>query len=304
METCARHKIERNVKIIENISMDGEYVFNWNNIQGEEIALLKKFLIENFYINWIEDAVFKKSDLDNTITASTEPNSLLLKLDDKKKIASLSIDGVATYEFMANDKLDIYDEKLDYLTKVLNELETKKEEYHHYSPLALLDRSHAIDAQNPQTIVIDLRGIENHVPITHSISVTTKNRDGGYIYIKPGCRWSIDKDLIEEMIPCSSYRYLIWARVENEDKSIPTPENPATSSLIIYNLLVDYITGDSIEPPQKDCKSIKVKSEYKGVEFMQYISDQRPFRNGFPVYIRNEGKNTIHIKRIGFIYII
>ncbi|GEM_PF-2148964 len=178
----------------------------------------------------------------------------------------------------------------------------KKEPHHHYSPLALLDRSHAFDAQDPQTIVIDLRGIANCAPITNSISVITKNTDGSYIYIKPGKKWPIEKDLIEDMIPCSSYRYLIWAMVENENRSSPTPGNPATSSLMIYNKLRDYKTGNTIDTPQKDCKSIKVKSEYKGVDFMQYISDQRPFRNGFLDSIENEGENTIIIKRIGFIY--
>jgi hypothetical protein len=77
-------------------------VFSWDEIPGKDSMGLMEFLSSEFHIDWVKNAKFEKIDNSGTIKASTENNSLSLKLDDKKVI--LEIDDGRTSEFKAEKK--------------------------------------------------------------------------------------------------------------------------------------------------------------------------------------------------------
>lgn len=64
-------------------------LFHWNKIPGKHDKKLKKFLRNNFNVDWVKS--FKKSEDNKSITASEGENHLLITLD--KETATLEIDS-------------------------------------------------------------------------------------------------------------------------------------------------------------------------------------------------------------------
>jgi hypothetical protein len=64
-------------------------LFHWNKIPGKHNKKLKKFLRNNFNVDWVKS--FKKSRDNKSITASEGENDLLITLD--KETATLTIDS-------------------------------------------------------------------------------------------------------------------------------------------------------------------------------------------------------------------
>ena len=101
-------------KIYNLLFKKNEYLFNWDEIQGNGNDILKKFkdiLNQNFAIEWGERADIMKSNDGRTINVFTGNNFLSLSLNNEKTKVYLIIDDVRTYEFIAkteNDKLNIY----------------------------------------------------------------------------------------------------------------------------------------------------------------------------------------------------
>lgn len=105
-------KCKCDAKNCRNIIMSPDYLFNWNDIPGNDNDLLKKFLRHNYSIDWIENAKIEKIEDNNCIRASTEKRFLLLKLIDQKSKVKLEIDDYRTDEFiskMENDNQNIYE---------------------------------------------------------------------------------------------------------------------------------------------------------------------------------------------------
>ena len=202
---------------------------------------------------------------------------------------------------------------LDYLTIDLKEFlkgleENKNQLYHHYSPLALLDRNNT-----GYDIAVDLRCIGNCAHITHSISHDKFSEVGGHY--RPDASGSIDIisipanvnnainaitiEMPQDMIPYCPYRYIIWAEAEGTG---PTPQNPAKSKLIFKRRFYNYGDG-SVQDYQKDSKSIDIKTEYSFSRVNKYVSDLRPFRRGTnELDIENNGSSGVKIYAIGLIY--
>jgi hypothetical protein len=90
-----------------------KYLFNWNNISGDDNDKLIKFLKDNFDIDWVENATITKSSDGMVITVSTKDHTAEIILDDKKEEATLKIDGtIITCELEVrdeDDKLNVYD---------------------------------------------------------------------------------------------------------------------------------------------------------------------------------------------------
>ena len=89
------------------------YLFNWNNISGDDNDKLIKFLKDNFHIDWVANATINKSSDDMVITVSTIDHKAEIILADNKETATLKIDGTiipCELELRAeDDELNVYD---------------------------------------------------------------------------------------------------------------------------------------------------------------------------------------------------
>ena len=88
------------------------YLFNWDEIPGNDNVRLKDILNRHFSIEWVKTAKIEKIDRCRVIKVSNGSNSLLLSLNDDKTKVNLKIDDCGPYEFIAkteNNKLNIYE---------------------------------------------------------------------------------------------------------------------------------------------------------------------------------------------------
>jgi len=94
-----------------------KYLFCWDNIPGDDSAILSDFLFQSFGINWIkaaEGVVTGKEDNDKTIVVKSDNNSISIRLNDERTMATLVLDiGGRPHEFKfnaraENGKLNIY----------------------------------------------------------------------------------------------------------------------------------------------------------------------------------------------------
>ncbi len=112
------------MRIVEG-ELKEEYLFNWDDIPGDDKGKLMEFLNRHFGIEWVKTAKIEKID-GRTIKVSTEKNSLSLGLNDEKTKVNLKIDDGRTEEFivkMENDKVNIYQEDVIFKSKVKQALD-------------------------------------------------------------------------------------------------------------------------------------------------------------------------------------
>ncbi len=91
---------------------DDLYLFNWDDIPGNDSGKLIDFLKQSYSVDWIKAENIEKSDDGNTIRASAGNNSLSLSLNDEKTNVNLEIDDGRTDKFIVkteNGELNIYD---------------------------------------------------------------------------------------------------------------------------------------------------------------------------------------------------
>jgi predicted phosphodiesterase len=91
---------------------DNRRVFRWSKIPGEDEENLKKFLTQEFGIDWVKTAKFEKNTDDMTINAKSADGkikSLSLKRYSGQTQVSLEINCVKTYDFRADVDLNIYE---------------------------------------------------------------------------------------------------------------------------------------------------------------------------------------------------
>ncbi len=99
------------LKLLEDLPVVKECLFSWNEIPGNDTAQLLEFLRHNYGVAWVRTAIIEKINDGNTISVSTENNSLLLRLNKEKDRANLTINDVRTDKFIVkneNGKLKIY----------------------------------------------------------------------------------------------------------------------------------------------------------------------------------------------------
>lgn len=99
-------------KLIEDYGFKKEeYLFNWDEIPGNDDERLIGFLKQNFDIDWVRTAKIEKTDDGRTIRVSTEKNSISLRLNEEKTKVNIEINDGRTNRFAAkteNGKLNIY----------------------------------------------------------------------------------------------------------------------------------------------------------------------------------------------------
>lgn len=94
--------------------IETDYLFDWDEIPGNDNEIFIKFLIQKYDIDWVKTANIEKIDGGKTIKMSSEKNSLSLRLNDEKTKANLKINGDRKGEFIARNgtkygKLNIYE---------------------------------------------------------------------------------------------------------------------------------------------------------------------------------------------------
>ncbi|WAM22573.1 MAG: hypothetical protein OI715_00335 (plasmid) [Candidatus Methanoperedens sp.] len=103
-----------------------EYLFSWDEIPGKDSDKLVEFL-RDMDVKWVKKAKIEKVDNGDTIKIFNEKKSLLLKLNNEKTEASLTIDD-DVLEFIVkaeNGKLNLYHEKVE-IVAIMPELPEQK----------------------------------------------------------------------------------------------------------------------------------------------------------------------------------
>ena len=95
-----------------------KYLFCWDNIPGDDSALLSEFLFQSFGINWIKTAgvvtTLSSSPDKNTIVVKSNNNSVSIRLNDERTRATMELDiSGKPHEFKfnattENGRLNIY----------------------------------------------------------------------------------------------------------------------------------------------------------------------------------------------------
>jgi hypothetical protein len=87
------------------------YLFNWDEVPGNDSERLKEFLKQEFDIGWVKTAKIKKIRDGKTIEISTEKNYLSLERNNEKTKVILAIDDCRITKFIImkeKGKLNIY----------------------------------------------------------------------------------------------------------------------------------------------------------------------------------------------------
>jgi hypothetical protein len=110
------HDDEKWKNILEQMldCLGGEYLFNWNNIPGDDSDKLIYYLKKNIGIDWANAELIKISEDKKIIEISNNNQFLSFKLTDEKTRAILNTSFGRTNEFNVkseNNKLKIYDVK-------------------------------------------------------------------------------------------------------------------------------------------------------------------------------------------------
>jgi hypothetical protein len=75
-------------------------LFIWQHVPGDHNNKLLQFLKQVFGLDWSENVKIRKIEHGNAIKLSYNQYSLLIKLDDRKTSATLTINGGYLYEFV------------------------------------------------------------------------------------------------------------------------------------------------------------------------------------------------------------
>ena len=90
------------------------YLFNWDDIPGNDTEKLTNFLNNVYDLDWAKGAKIEKTDDGRTVKVSSERNYLSLNLNNEKTKVELKLDDSRTDEFTviaADGRLKMYSEK-------------------------------------------------------------------------------------------------------------------------------------------------------------------------------------------------
>ena len=106
-------RTEVNVDEIVDItgSVHGRYLFNWDNVPGNDSEMLLKYLKDDLDIKWLENATISKYNHDTIINITAGEHSAEIIMDERKENAKLKIDNNRTYVLEVKkqgDELNVY----------------------------------------------------------------------------------------------------------------------------------------------------------------------------------------------------
>lgn len=89
-----------------------KYLFSWDDVTGKDNERLRRFLIDELGVEWVENAEIHKPNGSKTIRISDCGNSAKIKISNEKREATLTIRGSKTPHHLTvkeeNGKLNIY----------------------------------------------------------------------------------------------------------------------------------------------------------------------------------------------------
>ena len=100
--------------IDKTLKVEEEYLFNWDNVPGNDSKGLLRYLGDGHDIVWAESAEIHKSDDSKTIRIFKDENSAEIMIDVKEEKATLKISGGRTHDLKvkkSKGKLNIYKEE-------------------------------------------------------------------------------------------------------------------------------------------------------------------------------------------------
>ncbi len=128
------NRTEVNADEIVNItgSVHGMYLFNWDNVPGNDSERLLKFLKDDLGIKWLGNATISKYNHDTIINITADEHSAEIIMDERKENAKLKIDNSRTYVLEVKKEggeLNIYQiVSLNYFVQRTIHLKTKNVE--------------------------------------------------------------------------------------------------------------------------------------------------------------------------------
>lgn len=113
MPECKNLRAETSPKPRLIVEKAGTYLFNWDEIPGNDSVRLRDYLKKTYSVDWVKTDKIEKIDEGKTIRVTDEKNFISLNLSKKETEVNLKIDDVKTDKFIVkteNDKLNIYAE--------------------------------------------------------------------------------------------------------------------------------------------------------------------------------------------------
>lgn len=113
MPECKNLRAETSPKPRLFVEKVGKYLFNWDEIPGNDSLRLTEYLKKNYRVDWIKTAKIEKIDDGKTIIVTDEKKTISLNLNKEETEVNLRIDDGNTDKFIVkkkNDKLNIYAE--------------------------------------------------------------------------------------------------------------------------------------------------------------------------------------------------
>ncbi|NQE51946.1 hypothetical protein C5S29_00035, partial [ANME-1 cluster archaeon GoMg3.2] len=89
-----------------------KYLFNWDNVPGNDSDKLIRFLVDKLDLKWVENATITKSSDDMVITVSTNEKTAKLIMAENKEKVTVKVGGETIHILIVkteNDKLKVYD---------------------------------------------------------------------------------------------------------------------------------------------------------------------------------------------------
>lgn len=85
------------------IVFDNEHLFSWRRVPGDDEGVLRNYLSDNFYYDWIEDAEFEKIDGGDAIRVFKQDDWIEIRLTNEQNKALQRLASVTTCEGESGD---------------------------------------------------------------------------------------------------------------------------------------------------------------------------------------------------------
>jgi hypothetical protein len=206
------------------VSVGKKYLFDWDEIPGDDTKKFKEYLIQNFGVSWIKKEKINKIDNGNAILFSKDNRYVSLRFDSEKTRAILTIDNIPTDEFIVKTekgKKKIYDRSTFSLAHGLSQEETDN---------------------------LTVTGFKD------GDNIILRNGDKRETLVIRSVFHEIGGDILEFKPFSTKYEYPAWSIVETLDKRIRSfilNEVPANSSASLLKVAI-LETGDNIVLSTKD----------------------------------------------------
>jgi len=143
-------------KALEELGKMWSYLFNWDDIPGNDSMELINHLVKNLKIDWAKNATINKSDNGKIIIVTEGKNSLELKLNKEENKAILEISGGETYEYISKEKkhnLKIYVRHKKKINQEIKKLEKLIAEEKIYQKIVSLESDIVSNTKEKKKIV-------------------------------------------------------------------------------------------------------------------------------------------------------